>query len=803
MVLMCLLYSNLLIVNTGLSLGLDRIINFGTLLGNFLQIIDMMYKLLYAIVFLIFLGVGFSSVAQEEVPVNKMNIDGQNYILHPVKPGETLYSIGKKYGVEGVLILNHNPQLVTGLKSGDTLKIPVDVKAEPSVVAPPVVQLPESFTIHQVKRRETLYSISRQYGVTMDDILRLNPGMGQLRRGDKIKIPQVQKAESPSTVVFKADETSIAQSQFVIHEVVAGETLYAISRKYGTDVQSIQDLNPEVVNLRPGVKLKVPRPESKQEDSGLTTPGMVEMIQHTITSGETLYSITRKYQVTAEKLTELNPELAHSFKTGTVIRIPVKVASEAEPDEFVEHIVQPGETKFSLSKKYSISEDQLMKWNSFLSYRGLIAGDVVRLMPGVPVTAGVETPVESLSLSDCENHRIIRKRDAPVSIALMLPLMIDANNLLNLNSDQGHGYDISGIAVTSDSVQVIQPERRSQTRFQGNSENFIHFYEGALLAIQSLKEEGIPVRLEVFDTEQRESRIRNLLSSGQLQNSDLIIGPVYPDELKVVGEFSNRLLVPVVSPLSQSEEITRKNPLMYQVNPARQTVAEKTAEYILKNYREHNLILVRMGNQESPQEAEWLRYLNEKSYDGAFSRPAVRICDFRKLGINGLRSMLMPDRKNVIMLPTQNEAEVSVGVSNIHTLAPNFDITIIGSNRYQQFESINQEYFHDGQLEYLAPYWPEYTAEITRSFVRRFRDYFKTEPNQYSMQGYDVTYFFGKAVYLYGSDFSRCLNTLKLPLVQGNYHFAPTPSGGYINEGLHVISFTRDYKVVRKEVQLQ
>lgn len=164
--------------------------------------------------------------------------------------------------------------------------------------------------------------------------------------------------------------------------------------------------------------------------------------------------------------------------------------------------------------------------------------------------------------------------------------------------------------------------------------------------------------------------------------------------------------------------------------------------------------------------------------------------------------MLMPNRKNVILLPTQNEAEVSVGVSNIHTLAPNFDITIIGSNRYQQFESINQEYFHDGQLEYLAPYWPEYTSDITRSFVRRFRDYFKTEPNQYSMQGYDVTYFFGKAVYFYGSDFSRCLNTMELPLVQGNYHFAPTPSGGYINEGLHVISFTRDYRVVRKEVQL-
>lgn len=763
-----------------------------------------MYKFLYALFFLTFLGSGLASVAQEEVPVNKVIIDGKNFILHPVRPGETLYSIGKKYGVDGVLILNNNPQLVSGLKSGDTLKIPVPETAGPALKAPPVVQHPESFFIHQVKRRETLYSISRKYGITMDDILRANPGMGQLRRGDKINIPQVQKTEIQVAGTGETGETSVARTEFLIHEVVAGETLYSISRKYGTDIQSIQDLNPESRNLRPGVKLKIPQAERIPQVPVAATQETAEMIEHTITSGETLYSITRKYQVTAEKLIELNPGLADSFKTGTVIQIPVKVASQDKPEEFIEHLVQPGETKFSLVRKYNLSEDQLIQWNSYLSYRGLIAGDVVRVKPGLPVATGPDNGPDPSSQGDCEIHRIIRKKNESISISLMLPLMIETNNMLNLDAGEGNGFpDLSANGTSQDSVRVLQSDRKSDINFQGNSENFIHFYEGALLAIQSLKEEGMPVRLEVFDTEQRENRIRSLASSGQLQNTDLIIGPVYPDELKVLGEFTDRLQIPVVSPLSQSEEITRRNPLMFQVNPARQTIAEKTVEYILQNYREYNLILLRMGNQESPQEAEWLRIINEKSSGGTYSRPAVRICDWRKLGIAGLRSMLLPNRKNVILLPTQNEAEVSVGVSNIHTLAPNFDITIIGSNRYQQFESINQEYFHDGQLEFLVPYWPEYATEVTRGFIRRFRDNFKTEPNPYSMQGYDVTYFFGKAVYLYGSDFSRCLNSMKIPLVQGNYHFAPTPSGGYINEGLHVISFTRDYKVVRKEVQLQ
>jgi ABC-type branched-subunit amino acid transport system substrate-binding protein len=124
---------------------------------------------------------------------------------------------------------------------------------------------------------------------------------------------------------------------------------------------------------------------------------------------------------------------------------------------------------------------------------------------------------------------------------------------------------------------------------------------------------------------------------------------------------------------------------------------------------------------------------------------------------------------------------------------------LVGSNRFTQFESINQEYFHDGQLEFLAPYWPDYTNSLTSEFVMEFREYFKTEPNQYSMQGYDVTYFFAKAIAYYGDDFRKCLNLNRGDLVQGNYFFVPQAGGGFVNEGLNVVSYTKDYRVVKKK----
>jgi LysM repeat protein len=72
----------------------------------------------------------FAVSAQEDTTPRQVVIDGNTFIMHPVKGGETLYSIGKQYGVEVVLILNNNPQLLFGLKAGDILKIPVTTQEQ-------------------------------------------------------------------------------------------------------------------------------------------------------------------------------------------------------------------------------------------------------------------------------------------------------------------------------------------------------------------------------------------------------------------------------------------------------------------------------------------------------------------------------------------------------------------------------------------------------------------------------------------------------------------------------------------------
>ncbi len=755
-----------------------------------------MRKILLFLTIIIVLFFPIQAESQENKIVER---EGKTFLQHQVSRGETLYGIGARYGVEVIAILNSNPQLTSGLKAGDFLLIPWSGDAAIGNSSQALKE-PHGFVNHEVKRRETLYSISRQYGVTIDEILHYNKGLGQLKRGFILRIPQwdnkVKNIDGRTPETLKEEA-----SQNGLYVVLPGETWYSISRRLGTTVEELNKLNPEITVLKPGQSIKVPEGTNMPKAESKALPGNSYDF-HTIVSGETLYSLTRKYNISAETLIELNPELTESFRTGSIIRIPRQSTSQNATKNYLVHIVKPGETLFSLTRAYNVNQDDLKKWNNFLEYRSVLVGDTLRLIPGdmeIVRNEGHDNFTNILP-GDCDksNSRIFSGE--LVNIVMFLPLMIDMNRRLNpgLSSNGNEGVTADN-EFLNDTIQIIQESLRNPARFQGSSENFIHFYEGSLLAIKRLQKQGIKVRLTVIDTEKRSQQLSSLVSSGRFNDADLFIGPIFPEHQKVVADFSNKMNIPLVSPLSSSDDQLKNNSWTFQVNPPRRMIDQLTAEYVFKEYARDNIILIKNGAQNDPVETELRRLFAIGQNGNGETRTSLKTLDMKRSGISGLTGALKPDVRNVVVLASGNEAEVSVAVSNIHTIVGKYNIVLVGSNRFTQYESINQEYFHDGQLEFLAPYWPDYSNEKTHEFVLDFRAYFNTEPNQYSMQGYDVTYFFARAISQFGDDFKKCLNLNRGDLVQGNYYFVPQPGGEFVNEGLNVISYTRDYRVVKKK----
>lgn len=220
-------------------------------------------------VLILVLGASFAVFSQE---IGEETRNGQLYKIHAVEAGNTLYGLQRLYGVTIDDIIKANPTVKEGLQIGQKLYIPVEKKVEKETQEP-------SYSLHTVKRKETLYGISRIYSCSVDDIIALNPGVENgLSIGEKIKIPsgkavKIDKAPAPisRTPVKTLDSTlnvgdSVVRIDYQVdftdsiveYEVQKGETLYSISRRFMIPVDALVEQNNIQKNeIKPGQILSI------------------------------------------------------------------------------------------------------------------------------------------------------------------------------------------------------------------------------------------------------------------------------------------------------------------------------------------------------------------------------------------------------------------------------------------------------------------------------------------------------------------------------------------------------------------
>ncbi|MFW6257201.1 MAG: PBP1 and LysM peptidoglycan-binding domain-containing protein [Prolixibacteraceae bacterium] len=804
-----------------------------------------------AIVFLIIFISDFAAAQQlreNEIVV----IKGDKFVLHQVRTGETIYSITKRFNVDREILLENNPDAAEGLKIGDILKIPYREGA--NLEEQPVYQKgdPSGFKTHKIKSRtETPYFIAKEYGVTVEELYAYNPQVRRYKPGIEIRIPLwdapaekvTEKIEpiEPDVEKEPVAEQKEEDDKLISHKVRSGETLYSIARRYNVSTSEILFYNPGARNLKAGDILYLPAEDKPEIQPEELTEEVTDskFFEHIIESGETIWGITRKYDVTESELKSLNPVLRSGFPAGVRIKIPVKEEKpvEAKPineDAFLTHVVGEDETLYGLASKYNLTIPEIKRFNPVLEKRNLVQGEklliprktdreIVEFMQeketvdsipdNEPDYYDVEIPVEIPE--SCKPVRGTVFSETVYDVALFLPLYLEANDTLNRNTEEMESMvDSFEISLNRDEDELITEtdtiieEEESEDlffNFYGNSENFVQFYEGVLIAVDSMQRAGMQVRLNVYDTHNNKDSIRNIIYNEDFLETDLIIGPIYPDVQEEVAAIAAKNRIPMVSPLSSHSREIGINPYYYQVNPGRDYIANQTAELIADEYFNSNFIIFKTNNYEGTKQERVVNLIQEKLYNSGFmgqqNGVSFNIYDFQNEGPFGFRRILSHEKENVVYIPSSSEGELSVAISNINNLADKYSITLIGTNRFQDYESIEIEHFHNLKLEYISPYWIDYDENATVRFLEKFRKNFHTDPNNFGAQGYDVAFYFLNALYNYGRDFNDCLPYLQVDLVQGDYQFEKVSSfGGYMNEGVSVVSYRPDFDVVQKRV---
>ena len=223
-----------------------------------------------------------------------------NTLKHNVVKGETITQIAQKYKVTPFDIYELNPDAKNGVQLNSVLLIPVlDSKSKANAV------LSSKYKTHEVTTKETIYSIAKQYNVSIEDLESKNAEVLKegLQIGQTLIIPT--KQETVKAIV--------KQDQSLYHEVLPKETKYSIATQHGITVEQLEKWNPGIEsNLAIGYQLIVKENSVRNSD----------FISYEVQPKETLYSLTKKFELSPNELQKLNPQLIDGVKEGMVLKIP-------------------------------------------------------------------------------------------------------------------------------------------------------------------------------------------------------------------------------------------------------------------------------------------------------------------------------------------------------------------------------------------------------------------------------------------------------------------------------------------------
>ncbi|UPQ78507.1 LysM peptidoglycan-binding domain-containing protein [Flavobacterium azooxidireducens] len=680
-----------------------------------------------------------SNTVKTESSSNKSS-DG--VIYHKVEFGETKFGLSRRYGVSISELERQNPHIVNMLQAGHQLEIRGGVDSNPTKSISIVSNSTTSeFKTYEVLPGETLYGISRRYGLTVDDLVDANSLVGILRSGQILRIPV------KNTV--KENENN----QF--HLVQEGETKYGLSKRYGVTIGELEQKNPQIVRmLQTGQRIVIPgrissnlvqKQETKQEVKVVETPKSEPEIVETPTKIEKVEEVV----VISEPQKEEKPEVKVVEKES--------VNSESTNNNWIDYEIQPKETLFGLSRMAGVSQDKLIEVNPILN-EGVKAGTIIK-MPSDKVS---EYKKPETTISETKTNSVIENKVEAVGLLKTIN-KIEKKEITFLTSFSSEKY-----------LSFIQNPIAEPTKE-------IEFFAGANLAIDSLKNMGVMVELKNIQIEVSKDGKADV-SSLKKNNVDKSKAVFYYSEginSEKIAEFSAKNTIPFL--VNSFEVSAQKSATTYVSIPSKNDLALMVLKYI--SDKNGNLVVV----------SDAVSALNDDFILQNFPKARfVKISEKDVLEDEALTKELILNRKNFVLLNTDKTGLIlnTTTVLLKHSKEYNIQLALL-----EPKESIQKEGFSEMRFKALNTIYPSYSDRNNFNEVEKFKADFKRkysfEASDEVIKGFDVT--FDALVRLFqDKNFEAMAKDEISEQLNHKFHYFKDSNGGYSNKGGYILQFDKD-----------
>ena len=386
------------------------------------------------------------------------------------------------------------------------------------------------------------------------------------------------------------------------------------------------------------------------------------------------------------------------------------------------------------------------------------------------------------------------KKDSVTTIVNLTQKRIDSlNNLSNAIADsisknipeqiqKVHGKKINyNIAI----LMPFMTESARTAENEAKSLRATEFYEGALLALDTLRRENVNLNIHVYDTRDNDTTLATILALEKVQSADLIIGPMTTNELRTVAQYAMEKEIPLLSPLNPRFVLESASPNFLQLSPSLNTQMQYVFKHVQDKFPRRNINYIIAGTKNDSASVMQIAEAYKVFSNNTNAKFKTYLSTTTQFSNEEFAKLIDKTAYNVIIAPTLYETFVfslvssltTAGSANTTTVNPNArssnEYMLVGLSQWRYFESINFEYYDKLNLHIPSELYLDFTQSSTQRLKENYFNNYGMAPREFAFIGFDVMLFAGRMLHKHGTGFIEKLPQEKFVGRHTTFQFEP------------------------------
>ena len=511
-----------------------------------------------------------------------------------------------------------------------------------------------------------------------------------------------------------------------------------------------------------------------------TVNGQV-VYRYPVQKSEGLWRISQNFGVSQEEIVKLNPELATTgLKLGQTILIPKKETIDST--QYIVHELQPKETLYGLSKQYGVRISQIQELNPEAAKRMAI-GSRLLIKKKENITAQPIAVVETPKVEEKIEEKIERTEQSTPNLAdTLVPifLLFPPDSLPKIDSTLSEQPITPFEPQPTIRIAFLLPFMTSAIHRDANTDRFIEFYEGALLAIYKAQLTGQQFEIYAYDTEKSDIKLKQILSQPEFSTFNAIVGPAYPSQVSIASDFAFEHHIPVLIPFTQKVSDINRNPYLLQFNPTERQETNALVDYLSERGDSIMCVIESTAVGETTANMMMLRQTlkNRNIPTKTFTQ--------QQLKADSLFTSLSADRENILFFNSERYSAIAPFTEHLLAANNNYQITVFSQYSWQKEQLVLPQLYTSvfkkvNRIE-------EPMIDYSQLFKKYFSHTIDNNHPRYDLLGYDLTtWLISMLLTNSEQEFSeRITNTRTIGLQSDIYFRQVTPQGGFENQLIHI-----------------